>query len=192
MDFDERLGWMLLGCGIGFILGYIVRSLRYMKGELDEVDGLVKRKLGDRETDDGFMNMRYIRDVAVLIVVVLTVWAAFASQKASNDVKAQQDRIDQITVCNSEFLSRTIRVLNIRTDAVQARADANYELQKAQAKFFKLLLEIPPLPETDQRQAAEEYVEALNTFVRVSKQTKAQGAATPYPTNEELQACLNR
>lgn len=191
MDFDERLGWMLLGCGIGFILGYIVRSLRDLKGELDEVDGLVKRKLGDRN-EDGFMHVRYVRDLAVLIVVILTVWAAFASQKASNDVKAQQDRIDQITVCNSEYLARTIRTLNLRTDAVQSRADANLELQKAQAKFFTLLLKIPPLPEPDRREAAENYVKALNDFVEISDQTKEQGESSPYPTNAELQDCLNK
>ena len=199
MDFNERLGWLILGGLVGFVLGYIVRSLRVIKedvgaikDEVDEIDEIVKEKREHRRADDGFMHVRILRDVILLAVVIVVAWSAFASQKASNDVKAQQDRIDQITVCNSEFLARTIRILNIRTDAVQARADANYELQKAQAKFFKLLLEIPPLPEADQRQAAEEYVEALNTFVRVSKQTKAQGVATPYPTNEELQACLNR
>jgi len=192
MALDERLGWMLFGCVIGFILGYIVRYLREIKEELDEVDTVVKeRRFRRRSTDDGFMNIRYVRDIAVLIVVVATVWASIVSSHASKDVKDQQDEIDRVTVCTSEYLARTIRVLNIRTDAVQERADANLELQKAQSKFFSLLLKIPPIPEEDRRAAADEYLAALNHFVEVSNNTKRAGVSDPYPTNAQLSRCIN-
>jgi len=192
MGLDERLGWMLFGCVIGFILGYIVRYLREIKEELDEVDDIVKeRRFRRRANDDGFMRVWLVRDLAVLIVVIFTVWAAFTSANASKDVRDQQDRIDSITVCTSEYLARTIRVLNIRTDAVQERADANLELQKAQAKFFGLLLKIPPIPEGDRRAAADEYLKALDHFVEVSNKTKNDGKSDPYPTNAELSACID-
>ena len=174
MDLSERLSWFIAGCVLGVVIGYIIRDIRDIKEEVDEVDGLVKRKLGERE-DDGFMNMRYVRDIAVLLVVIMTAWAAVASQKASNDVKEQQARTDQVVICTSEYLAQTIRALNLRTDAVQNRADANLELQKAQSAFFQLLLEIPPLPETDRREAAEKYVASLEHFVEVSDQTKNEG-----------------
>lgn len=199
MDFNERLGWLILGALVGFVLGYIVRSLReiredvvVIKDEVDEIDVIVKTKRDQSRADDGFMHIRFLRDIAVLIALLVTVWAAFASQKSSNEVKHQQNQIDQITVCTSEYLARTIRVLNLRTDAVQARADANLELQKAQSKFFKLLLEIPPLPAVDRREAADDYVKSLNKFIEISDTTKQAGESDPYPTNAEYQACLNQ
>lgn len=199
MDFNERLGWLIVGGLVGFVLGYIVRSLRVIKedvvaikDEVDEIDNIVKEKRQQTRADDGFMHVRYLRDIALLIALLVTLWAALASSKASNDVKDQQDRSDQVVICTSEYLARTIRVLNIRTTSVQDRADANLELQKAQAKFFQLLLKIPPLPEVDRRQAAEEYVKALQHFVVVSDRTKQTGVAIPYPTNAEFQTCLTR
>lgn len=186
MSLDERIGWLLLGCMIGFALGYIVRSLREIKEEIQEVDKTVKRA----RNEEGFMRNPIVADVALLLVIVLTVWAAFASQKASNDIQDTQDRIARVTICNQQYLSKTIRALNDRTEKFGFQAQANLELQKAQAAMLSVLTAKPPKAAKEKRKAFEDYFDALNEFVSTSAEYQAEAVATPYPTNEELGTCL--
>jgi len=200
MTWTERVSWLMLGCFIGFSLGYIVRSLREIKEEVDEIDGIVKEKRRHRRADDaGFSRYPLMWDVVLLVVVVLTAWGAFASVQASNktedtqeELQATQKQVAVVTSCNQEFLSKTIRALNYRTESTQARAEANVELQKAQADFFALLLRKPPESETTRTQAGREYLTSLQNFVEVSEKTDISVEKFPYPTNEELSECLNQ
>lgn len=192
MSWTERLAWLSLGCFLGFVLGYIVRSLREIKEEVEEIDGIVKEKRRHTREDDGFSRYPLMWDVVLLVVVILTAWGAFSSAKASNDAQDSQHQVAVVTTCNQEFLAKTIRALNIRTNSVQSRADANLELQKAQSEFFSLLLRKPPESEVVRSQAAEDYLNALKDFVRESGQAETTGTSFPYPTNEELSKCLNQ
>ena len=199
MDLVERVGWFLVGVGIGFVLGYIVRSLRDLKDdmskvkeEVDEVDGLVKRKLGDRKHDEeGFMHVRYVRDIAVLIVVCLTVWAAISTQKTNNELKEVQDYQGRLASCNQEYLAKTIRALNVRTSYTQEQAAANVELQRAQSEFLATVLRDPPASQAEREQAVRTYYDILQRFVKVNTDAKENLEDTPYPTNIELTECLN-
>lgn len=190
MDFEERLGWMLIGCGIGFILGYLVRTLQAMKGEIDEVDGLVKRKLGDRKTDEGLVRYPLILDVALAIVVGLTVWAAFSSQRASNDAETVQKDQAVFVTCNSEYLSKTIRALNERTSYATDQAQANIELQRAQSQFLAIILAQPPVDDDAQRRALQRYFDGLTKYIDINSKVAQKAVSFPYPTNEELRQCL--
>lgn len=197
MGFEERLGWMLLGCGIGFVLGYLVRTVRDLKGELDEVDGLVKRKLGDRATDHaeptdaGLVRYPLLLDVALVFVLALCVWASFASQKASNDAEEVQKAQGVFVSCNTEYLSKTIRALNERTTYATEQARSNIELQRAQAEFVSVLLKDPPVPINARREALERYFDALNNFIAITSKVADKAETNPYPTNEDLRECLN-
>src|SRR6188472_241907 len=127
MGFPDRLGWMILGCAIGFFAGYVVRYLQDLKEELDEVDGIVKKELGQRASDkegntqDGFVRNDLFKDVMLLVVVVITVWAAFASAHASGQVQKNQSQQQHDTTCTQEYLTKTVKALNERTEfSVQA------------------------------------------------------------------------
>jgi hypothetical protein len=191
MGAEERIGWMLLGMAVGFIAGYIVRSLRELredvhvvKEELHEVDGIVKHKLGERNGDDGFMSNRYVADIAMILCMIIVLGAALLSQKASNDVHTS-------TGCTQEFLVKTIVALNERTEFAGAQAESNVELQRAQQQFFELLLRKPPETEARRSAAAQEYLKNLNEFITLNTKTADKVAQNPYPTNEQLQDCLN-
>jgi len=191
MAFDDRLLLFLFGCIIGFILGYIVRSLRAIKEELDEVDEIVKEKFPNHtRNEDGIVRHPLVMDLALLLVIVLTVWASFASQKASNDVQETQDQQTRSTLCVQQYLSKTISALNERTTYTQEQAEKNVELQKAQAKFLGLLLHKPPYSEKRRTEAVDRYVDTLTDFVEVSGKASDKVDANPYPTNEELRDCL--
>lgn len=187
MGLDDRLGWLLLGCIIGFALGYIVRYLQEIKEELDEVDRVVKKN----HNEDGFVRNPIVMDIALLFVVVLTVYAAFSSQQASNDVQASQDRIARITFCNQQYLSKTIQALNERTTYTQDQARANVDLQRAQGRFIGILLKNPPVADREVKDALTNYFTALTTFVTVNSKADAKVDTYPYPTNDELQNCLD-
>lgn len=191
MDWTERLEWLILGCIIGFILGYIVRTLREIKEELDEVDEIVKN---DRNIsgERGAMHGPTAAGVMLLVVVALSVWASFSSQKASNDAESTQAQLRQVTSCNTDYLSKTISVINARTRYAQRQAVANVELQKSQARFVSLLLKQPPPDDATSLAAFHEYLNDLNTFINTSSDQANVVEVHPYPTADELEACVNK
>jgi len=198
MGLPDRIGWMLLGCAIGFFAGYVVRYLQDLKEELDEVDGIVKKELGSRASDkednkqDGFVRNDLFKDVMLLVVVIVTVWAAIASAHASGVVADQQDEQQLVTDCNKEYLTKTVKALNERTSFTVAAAASNVKLQKAQADFFALLLRRPPESVSVQEKAAQDYLKALQDFVAVSEKTRVKAEQFPYPTDKQLNACYQK
>jgi hypothetical protein len=186
MGLGDRLGWLLLGCLIGFVLGYIVRYLHEIKEELDEVDHVVRKS----HNEDGFVRNPIVLDVTLLLVVALTVWAAFASQKASNEVQQSQKTISRITFCNEQYLSKTIEALNERTTYSQEQANSNVALQRAQARFLTVVLTDPPVSKVQSKAALGQYFDALTKFVTVNGKADQKIENYPYPTNTELEDCL--
>lgn len=190
MGWPERLEWLLLGCIIGFILGYIVRTLREIKEELDEVDDIVKADHGLPKSERGSIHAPTAAGVMLVVVVLITAWAAVASQIASNKVQATQDQLARVTQCNKVYLSETIHVINARTRYSQRQALANVELQKSQARFVALILHKPPYSEQRQRDAFEEYLNDLNTFINTSSDQANIVENNPYPTTDQLDLCI--
>lgn len=198
MSFDDRLIYFILGCAVGAIVGYIVASLRYIREELDEVDNIVKHNGHRDDPPEGETRSRDERgamklsgsQVAILFVVLLTAWAAFASQKASHEAKTAQNSLAAVSDCNRVYLQKTIVALNERTTYTQESTKANVELQKSQATFFGILLHKPPYSQRKQNAAAQVYFAALNHFIDISEKSAQKVAQNPFPTDEELASCL--
>jgi len=190
MGWPERLEWLILGCLIGFVLGYIVRTLRDIKEELDEVDEIVKQDHHIENKERGSIHAPTMAGAMLIVVVLITVWAAFASQKASNEVKATQDQLARVTSCNKDYLSKTISTINARTRYSQRQAISNVQLQKSQARFIGLLLHDPPPDESTSRAAFLEYFNDLQAFLNTSTDTANVVEQNPYPTSAELDACI--
>ena len=195
--FEERLGLFLMGCAIGFILGYIVARLRDIKDELDEV----KEELDEvcenitpteRPRDDGgFIRYPVIANIALFIVVAITVFAAFQSQKALNANERSQESIKNIVYCNQEYLTKTMVSLNGSRTFTERQAQTNVDLQKAQFRFFTKLLSDPA---NDELEAIElnRYLDALREFQRVNESAENQASAHPFPTAQSYYDCLNQ
>lgn len=198
MAFDDRLQSLLLGMVIGFVLGYLVRLVRDIKEELDEVDDIVKRELGPNGRDHaqrdrgegGFMRIPWAANTAILLVVGLTAYASFVSQKASNDSQKSQDRIETVTYCNLAVTAEALNALNERSTFTKRQVDANISLQTDFAKFFNLLLHQPPYSEKRRFAASHDFQGSLNNFVRLSKKTKTKVVNNPFPTAEDLRKCI--
>lgn len=202
MSITESVIVFLLGSLVGFGFGYVVKSLRTIEetvvSEARELDVLVAIARKNHPEDFGAAQLSFLRDVALLVVVLLVAWASISTWRTNTEVQSTSDRVAQtqqfvanMSTCNQQYLAATIRALNARTDATQKRADANVELQKDQAAFFSLLLQQPQPPESLRRNAAEKYLNSLTHFVKQSNQTEQLNDAFPYPKNEDLIQCIN-
>lgn len=189
MDVLERAIFLAIGGGIGFILGYIVARLREIKEEVDEVLDIEKHNARTRD-ERGFMRFPVVADVMLLAVIILTVWAAFASQRASNTVEEQQDDISRITTCNQAFLGDLLIAVNERTTFTADQARANIDLQRSQSQFLAIILADPPKTDAAQDQALRDYFANLNDFIEVNSNAARKAEENPYPTIEEFNACL--
>lgn len=184
-----RILYLLLGCVIGFIVGYIVRSLREKNETVEEVDEPMIIKLpGTKE--GGLIQSRLGTNLALFLVVALVAWAAFSSQVASNKVRDSQKEQDLSVTCTETFLASTISALNARTSNSQDQTQANVDLQKAQATFLSVFFVTPPST-SDQREAAlRTYFDSLTAFTTTSAKTSDNVAQNPYPSATDFVNCI--
>jgi len=171
-----------------------------MKEELDEVDGIVKKQLGERAADKearhrkdelGFVRNDLFKDVMLLVVVVLTVVAAFVSATASSKVSDTQNEQVHDTDCTQEYLTKTVKALNERAEFTIAQANANLDLQTSQAQFFGLLLKRPPESVSVREQAAQSYLTDLHQYITITQKSKVKAELFPFPSNKALSNCYN-
>ena len=194
MSLEDRIQWLLLGCLIGLVLGYVARDIRdkiSMKRSAEEERAI---RMGERHkrNESGMMRGTYLANIMLLLVVLLTAVAAFQSQKASNNVERANREITAIGDCTRVYLDRTITALNERTTYSRAQADANVELQRLQSRFLSVLLVQPPAPIEEFNGALQNYFDALNEFVRLAGKTSQKAAENPYPTEDELDRCIEQ
>lgn len=203
MDLADRAMMLVIGGLIGFVFGYIVARLRVIKDELDEVkeelDEVVETTHDHPRPEEtrgrserGSMKRPTVPGVALLIVVLLTAWAAFTSQRATHETQETQEQVVKLAVCNQEFLGKTILALNERTTYSGDATEANVDLQKSQAAFFAVYLGPPPSTAAARREAASDYLKDLTAFISISEKSKLKVENNPYPTNVELAECLSK
>lgn len=187
MDLGDALGWLALGCLIGFVLGYVTRTLQDVLGkvddvdekvheikvELDEVDDLVKnRNCPIVRDDEGALKWLTAANVALFIVVMLTAYAAFVSQQASNDVQESYER-DTIARCES---SSDVRVVQRET------VDAIYNLATGSLARDA---DSPPLTDYELKQY-NAYIDRVNAFRKdMYKKIKPSKLCAPYVKDDQ-------
>lgn len=132
MDFDDRAGWLLLGCILGAALGYFARMLQEIrkdvdvvaheihdiKEEVDEIDTIVKEK---RERDEvgalrlpQFTQFKW-RDVnwqavVLFVVVAMSVFASFSTQANNNKLEAAVQDIKEGQSADKDQNARLERI----------------------------------------------------------------------------------
>lgn len=199
MGMSEKMLWIGLGILIGFVLGKIHDRLMTYYKEASNVsdekqDGFfIRTRTGLREWRS---NLTFNR-VAVFVVVMLTAFASFQSQRVNNAQKAndkrddaRQAQIDQINRCTYSFLGKTIVALNERTTYSTKQADANLKLQKEQLRLLSFALSTPPPQPEDGEKAVQRYLKKLNTYVDLVTKTRNKQETNAYPTIEEFRDCV--
>ena len=89
MDLADRLLWMAVGGALGFVLGYIVRSLKDIRKRVEHMEDVVTNDEpgNGRHREDGFMQHRYVADAMVLLVVILSVFASFQTARVNSELE---------------------------------------------------------------------------------------------------------
>lgn len=134
------------------------------------------------------MHTRLYGNVALLLVVGITIWAAVVSQRASDDVREVQVRMGQILDCNQTVFAKALGVLNDRTTYSTSQLDANLELQIAQANMIESILDDRSLSERE----SELYLEKLLVFNAATQKSKSTRDTKPYPKAEDIERCVER
>lgn len=212
MTFDERAMYLLLGVAVGFILGYATRILLERTKEDHSMSELNvdPSSSGDEsgvvgETREGIIFDR-LKNWALLLVVLLTAFAAFRSQAASNDAdeaiasantaidkaNKNQEQLEKVVGCLIVNQTALLNAVNTRTGYTQAQAKANKELQEAQSAFFDVLLHIPPYSERIENEAARTYQSSLDDFLVAASASESNAKITEYPEAQDLRNCIER
>ena len=183
MGLDERLFYLLLGVAIGFIIGYITRMIQKIEKEVS----IIKK---NRE-EGGFMRKPILADAAILLTVLLTVFAAFQSNQASREVVENSERDQHVVSCIVTSSTKLLNAVNERTSNSAAQGAANIALQEAQSAFIANALQEPPLEPDRVEEALTIYFAAISDFVEIQSDTLDTQSDNPYPTDDELQACID-
>lgn len=198
MGIEERFVWLIVGCFIGFVLGYYTRYLRSIKEETHEMKEIVVNEFKQRRRDErGAISPKFRNSVALGIVVALTAFASVQSQIASNkvtstqeDLKAATTKLDRIVDCVIETNTELLDAINTRTTYTQGQAISNADLQRAQAVFFGILLHRPPYSQMRREEAARIYQDALDKFITAATASENNAKFTKYPKAEDLEMCI--
>lgn len=198
MNNHDRITYFVLGCIIGFIVGYFARAMREVREKLEEVDNHVTHK--EPAKDDGFVIFSdKVKNALLLIVVVIVAVSAFNSQHNSNKVADAQKRssdaqasVKQTSECNKESQAKTVAALNARTQYSSDQAKANVDLQRAQSVYLNVVATRPPASDLVKSQALQTYIKVLRNYLTIGDKTVQAIAQNPYPTSEEFETCLHR
>lgn len=192
MTIDERIGWLLVGCMVGFILGYCVRILENVS-EHDRIRLNTQQRVNARLEDErGVLHTRLYGNIALLMVVAITIWAAVVSQQASNDVRELQKRNAQIILCNQNVVIEALDVLNERTMFTSNHWEANLELQVAHSNMLEIVLREQPLSPGTYTRESKLYLEKLTTFIDTTEKANANRATKPYPSADDIKLCVDQ
>jgi hypothetical protein len=173
MNLDERLTFFLLGCGVGLVFGYIVARLREIKDKEDtieaKVDHLVRKK-----DEEGAIRFLSVTGLGLLLVVLLTAYAAFVSGHTANEV---EDKVqsDKVALCQSGTESRNVQ--RGLVEAIYNLATGSLERPKGAKPLTKI--------EVEQYNA---YIDRVNKFRSdMYAQIKPSKACAPYVEDDHVE-----
>lgn len=183
----ERVSSLLIGLAIGFVLGYFTRTLQKIERKVDAMDRMVKKQ----RNEEGFMRFPLMADAMMIVILCVSVFASFQTQKVNNDLQETQKAQRISTQCTQEYLAKTILALNERTENTINTSEKNVELQKAQVAFLRLTLIDPPLPDERIESGLRTYFESLTEFIDAAAAGQTKRQMYPYPTTEEFEHCTD-
>lgn len=140
---------------------------------------------------------RTLGQIGLLIAVIATVFAAITSQIAANKANAnnaalQADQAvrDRQSQCTSQTLFSAIGALSDRAAYSNAQANANVELQKAQAALLLPSIKGHQFTPAEGQAALTKYFKSLTEYLTAATRNQNVAKLSPYPTPKQYASCL--
>lgn len=181
MEFDDRVKWLLLGCLIGFVLGYIVRSLKDIKEELHEVDDVLKGACGIPNDEQGSIRIPRMQEIGLFIVVLLTVYSSFQAGYTNM-------RLNKTVNCITKYNTYQGKAMTGRDTAIKQGTDSEIHLWTQYGRLYALATKNPlKIPEAQEKlnQAVAAHRDALID-------TQATRVRFPYAGPDVLKNCKEK
>lgn len=175
----------------GNLAGWFARALWQTRALTKEINAKMDDFTHPRD-ERGALTLERARDLVIILMLLVVLWSAWLSTRASARVEAEQDRRAETVECLSTWATEFAAALDVRTSRTGAITEARDEMDAAAAAVFA---SVPPLFEEGAgaedgrrlRDALERHRKAyavLNDLVTKSGQVQA---ANPYP--EPPRAC---
>lgn len=176
---DDVWTAFLIGCAIGGIAGWTLRTLRYARRTSRKVDKMIERD------DDGLAKGQ---TVMLGVVVLITAAAAVLSGVSAQQSNTANDRVERNGECTRDTLEQTIKALNERTAFSDEQADARRDVLVAQRDLVKLLTD-STAQSPELIDSARRYQDAVARQLRLDDRNDLRRAAYPYPTPAQIRGC---
>lgn len=183
METYERIGWLVLGGFIGFILGYLVRALRDLETKVTHVEEVVNEDhdILTHRDEEGLARYPVIMNGLLFLVVLLTVYAAVSTGRVNN-------QLEQTLSCLEQYNTR-------QGTALTGRDQANKDATKSEIRLWTKYNKLYDLAKNDPSKIPI-VQEQLNGIIVAHRdklrdiQTKR--SALPYANPNVLQDCKER
>lgn len=185
----DRFIFMSIGCVIGLVLGWMSRTMRYARQARDDSRVAAERveQIMKSKEESGKVN---INQVALILVVLLVAFSAFASGVASTRVKSNQEDIKQSQACSENILSNVIRTLNERTSY---SSEVNRADQAQNEMLLDLARTLSGNPGKDEVvEAVNSYSKKLKKYLNTIKKSQETREDNPYPEVDDYRECLDK
>jgi hypothetical protein len=178
----------IVGAMLGTALGWAANARRETRRIGDRVDRL--ENPWDRG-ETGSVRAR-VGNLALLVVVGLTVYSSVVSQIASNKVTVDARNRGQEIACTSHVLFQLSSAIDTRTQFSGAQAQANIALQQSQLDLLNPNDDGSPVTPEQAAARLETYLKALNAFLALVTTSAETNAVTPYPDPDKYAECLKK
>lgn len=181
MDLLDRLIFFAIGAAIGFVLGYIVALIRTIRNEVGKVlDETQKPESDDESSRDerGEVKRPHATTVGLILVLIVTAWAAFATGKVNGE-------LDRTLTCLTQYNSHLGRSLKSRDKAVQSGTQSEIDLWTKYGRLYDIAKSNPkkiPVVQEQLNKAIMDHRDDLIETQRIRQQH-------PYPDADILKNC---
>lgn len=183
--FIDRAIFTAIGGIVGLLVGLLIsaiREAREAKSDCHELRNLVEHWMEHESHHRDQRGRTSFETIALALVVLLTAYAAFASQIALNKSSETQD-------CTIVAVYGALTSLNERTTYSEEQIGANIKLQRSQAEFLSVA--VRQGPEDERQEAFLNYFNALTNYNEVSQKTAAKQRSYPIPDPQDYRDCLD-
>lgn len=187
MDLLERIMYFSIGGVVGFILGYVVAHLQAIETKVDLVEKEVhevERTIKPKRDERGAMRLPSLKNVALLIVVALTVFAAFSTARVNGE-------LDHTVQCLTEFNTKQNAALAARDKAIKSETKAEIKLWGLYNRLYREGT-LPNTPPERLQELQDILAEAIQNYRLELIDTQKARSEYSYGKPDILENCEER